>query len=169
MSSPTLPGKRTLSSLKLSLAISPSKRPRVAPPPLAVAQIAAVSFSSIPSTSSTSPSSSAFSLPKFVESLSTSPVAGSTVSERDLLDLECSSLDESWLALLQDELRKDYFVGNLKPFLWKEGVKGVGNSTGKVFPPGEWAGARMHMKSGRGANHLLVQLKISTPGQGTHL
>ncbi|KAL8277547.1 hypothetical protein RQP46_009979 [Phenoliferia psychrophenolica] len=70
----------------------------------------------------------------FLASLSSEPSGGRTVSDRDLLGLEAETMDESWLALLQDELRKEYFL-KLKAFLWTEGVRGAGDSKkGKVFP-----------------------------------
>ncbi|KAM0791321.1 hypothetical protein ACM66B_005793 [Microbotryomycetes sp. NB124-2] len=76
-----------------------------------------------------------FSLTTFNQSLSTKPRPSSGLSEAQLLQLECSTLDPSWLQLLQQEIRKDYFLG-LKEALWKEGVRTVEDSVkGKVFPP----------------------------------
>lgn len=79
----------------------------------------------------------------FIASLLTEPTAGRTVAERELLQLECESMDESWLTLLQGELRKEYFLA-LKSFLWTEGVRGVKDSKkGKVFPAGESRGSAL--------------------------
>jgi uracil-DNA glycosylase len=58
------------------------------------------------------------------------------LSERELLALEVATIDPSWLELLQDEIRKPYFI-KLKEALWKEGVRGVHGKCNKtnVFPP----------------------------------
>ena len=89
---------------------------------------------------SVSPPLSTFSRAAFIDRLSTASPNGAT-SEKDLLELECQTLDESWLAMLQDEIRKSYFL-DLKRFLWKEGVRGVDTSVvGKVFPAGACAGS----------------------------
>ncbi|TFK98679.1 uracil-DNA glycosylase [Pterulicium gracile] len=61
---------------------------------------------------------SEFSLTKFKESLNP--------EERKLLLLECEAMDESWLALLEKEIRKPYFL-RLKTFLWQEGIHDLGD------------------------------------------
>lgn len=87
-----------------------------------------------------------FSLETFSANLSSAPPKGSssTVSTRELLELECVTLDESWLAGLSKELEKPYFL-KLKQFLWDEGVRGVGaaevKGRKKVFPPGSSRGS----------------------------
>lgn len=115
--------KRASSSFKLPLMASspPAKRARLSSPPTAA-----------------SSSTNTFSPATFLASLRSAPVGTSKQSEQELLELECDSMDPSWLSLLQDEVRRPYFL-KLKESLWKEGVKGVGNSTcgGKVFPPRE--------------------------------
>lgn len=83
-----------------------------------------------------SKSASTFDVEAYTASLSTKPSPGSGLSERELLALEVATIDPSWLELLQDEIRKPYFI-KLKEALWKEGVRGVhgkGNKT-NVFPP----------------------------------
>ena len=96
--------------------------------------------------------STPFSLETFTANLSSAPPKSSTVSVRELLALECATLDESWLAGLSKELEKSYFL-KLKQFLWDEGVRGVGaaevKGKKKVFPPGSlpfyavwWEGSR---------------------------
>lgn len=60
---------------------------------------------------------------KFIESL--------TDEERDLLDLELNTMEDSWFELLYKEFTKPYFL-NLKRFLKKEWE---GNTT--IFPPKE--------------------------------
>jgi uracil-DNA glycosylase len=42
--------------------------------------------------------------------------------EKRLLQLECGAMNETWLKLLKDEIRKPYFM-KLKKFLWQEGVR----------------------------------------------
>ncbi|KAF9266546.1 uracil-DNA glycosylase [Marasmius fiardii PR-910] len=56
--------------------------------------------------------------------------------ERNLLNLESQLLGKSWFKLLQDEIRKPYFI-SLKRFLWEKGVKGPEDSAPslKIFPP----------------------------------
>ncbi|KAG7089842.1 hypothetical protein E1B28_011487 [Marasmius oreades] len=55
--------------------------------------------------------------------------------DRKLLNLECQILGKSWLKLLQDEIKKPYFI-SLKRFLWGKGVKGLDDSAASlnVFP-----------------------------------
>ncbi|GAA5942308.1 hypothetical protein JCM3775_003218 [Rhodotorula graminis] len=76
-----------------------------------------------------------FSPAAFLSSLSTSPPSP---TEADLLSLEGATLGASWLAHLDKELRKPYFL-DLKRFLWKEGLRGTEDrgEGGKlrVFPP----------------------------------
>lgn len=55
--------------------------------------------------------------------------AGLTPEQRDLLELEIDTLDESWMAHLKDELVTKEFL-NLKRFLKKEIASGA-----KIFPP----------------------------------
>lgn len=60
---------------------------------------------------------------------------GGTTSTKELLLLEGQTLDTSWLSLLQDEVKKDYFL-KLKQFLAKEGLLGVKpNPKCLVLPP----------------------------------
>ncbi|SCV74697.1 BQ2448_7726 [Microbotryum intermedium] len=66
--------------------------------------------------------------------LASLPSVGPSPTTRELLSLECATLDPSWLALLKDEITKDYFL-DLKRFLWNEGVQGSESTTNKVFPP----------------------------------
>ncbi|PWY64539.1 uracil-DNA glycosylase [Aspergillus heteromorphus CBS 117.55] len=73
-------------------------------------------------TSTPSPSSS-FNKLKWVSSL--------TSEQKELLQLEIDTLDESWLAQLKEELVKPEFLG-LKRFLCKERQSGA-----KIFPPEE--------------------------------
>jgi len=54
-----------------------------------------------------------------------------TPEQKDLLQLEINTLDESWLAHLKDEVVTTEFL-NLKRFLKKEK-----DSKAKVFPPEE--------------------------------
>lgn len=71
-------------------------------------------------------------------SLSTSPpatkfdkqrwLAGLTSEQKDLLQLEIDTLDESWLAVLKDEIVSREFL-DLKRFLQKE------VATQKIYPP----------------------------------
>lgn len=56
-------------------------------------------------------------------------VAGLTAEQRDLLQLEIDTLDESWLAQLKAELVTKEFL-DLKRFLNKEASAGK-----KIFPP----------------------------------
>lgn len=58
-------------------------------------------------------------------------VASLTPEQRDLLQLEINTLDESWLAHLKDEVVTTEFL-NLKRFLKKEK-----DSKAKIFPPEE--------------------------------
>ncbi|KAM0749935.1 uracil-DNA glycosylase [Meredithblackwellia eburnea MCA 4105] len=69
--------------------------------------------------------------------LSTTTKSGHQASEKDLLQLEVDSIDPSWFNLLQQEMRKSYFL-DLKSFLWSEGLRGVADSKkAKVFPPAQ--------------------------------
>lgn len=82
-----------------------------------------------------------FSRTEYFQSLSTvKPNNGTGQSEKELLTLECSvkeGLDESWLILLKDEIRKQYFL-QLKQFLWNEGMRTPELTLkGKVYPAGE--------------------------------
>lgn len=74
-------------------------------------------------TQSTGPSSrsSSFNKDKWVASL--------TAEQRELLQLEIKTLDESWLAHLKEEVVTPEFL-NLKRFLKKEKDSGT-----KIFPP----------------------------------
>ena len=56
-------------------------------------------------------------------------VAGLTAEQKDLLNLEIETLDESWLAHLKEEVLTKEFL-NLKRFLKKEIASGV-----QIFPP----------------------------------
>ncbi|QKX58944.1 uncharacterized protein TRUGW13939_06072 [Talaromyces rugulosus] len=67
------------------------------------------------------PSSSRFNKEKWVSSL--------TAEQKELLQLEINTLDESWLAHLKDEVVSPEFL-NLKRFLKKEKDSGV-----TIFPP----------------------------------
>ncbi|KAF8907334.1 uracil-DNA glycosylase-like protein [Gymnopilus junonius] len=69
-----------------------------------------------------------FSLSAYQESLSE--------KERSLLQLECETMGKSWLKVLKDEIKRPYFIA-LKEFLWKEGVRGIGDipSMLRVYPP----------------------------------
>jgi uracil-DNA glycosylase len=58
-------------------------------------------------------------------------VATLTLEQKELLQLEIDTMDESWLAHLKEELIKPEFLA-LKRFLQKEKQMGV-----KVFPPEE--------------------------------
>lgn len=58
-------------------------------------------------------------------------VAGLTAEQRDLLQLEIDTLDESWLAQLKAEVVTKEFL-DLKRFLNKEASAGK-----KIFPPRE--------------------------------
>ncbi|KAI0784169.1 uracil-DNA glycosylase [Abortiporus biennis] len=55
--------------------------------------------------------------------------------EKQYLALECQTLGKSWLKVLKDEIRKDYFI-NLKKFLWQQGVKGPNDTAKslKIYP-----------------------------------
>ncbi|KAL0577652.1 uracil DNA glycosylase [Marasmius crinis-equi] len=68
-----------------------------------------------------------FSMKSFQESLNE--------DHRNLLALECQVMGKSWLKLLQDEIKKPYFI-SLKRFLWERGVRGADDSaaTLKVYP-----------------------------------
>lgn len=66
-------------------------------------------------------SSSSFNKDKWVASL--------TAEQKDLLQLEIDTLDESWLAQLRDEVLTPEFLA-LKRFLKKEKQAGA-----KIFPP----------------------------------
>ncbi|GAA6059178.1 hypothetical protein JCM10212_005523 [Sporobolomyces blumeae] len=117
-------------SLKVPSPTPTAKRPRVASPPHH--PIA----SSSASTTTTSPSASnPFSPTAYHASLDST---GSEPTERSLLELECETLDPSWLDLLQHELTKPYFV-NLKRFLWDQGLRGTNDRDAKgkltVLPP----------------------------------
>lgn len=65
--------------------------------------------------------SSSFNKQKWVDSL--------TQGQRDLLQLEINTMDESWLARLKEEILTPEFLA-LKQFLKKEKDAGV-----KIFPP----------------------------------
>ena len=65
--------------------------------------------------------SSSFNKQKWVDSL--------TQEQKDLLQLEINTMDESWLARLKDEVVTPEFLA-LKQFLKKEKEAGV-----KIFPP----------------------------------
>lgn len=67
------------------------------------------------------PSGSRFNKEKWVSSL--------TTEQKELLQLEINTLDESWLAHLKDEVVSPEFL-NLKRFLKKEKDSGV-----TIFPP----------------------------------
>ncbi|KAK4054508.1 uracil DNA glycosylase [Microbotryomycetes sp. JL201] len=138
-----IPNKRTRTNVGSSL--SPAGASGVA----VAARSAATAASGVtPSTSTdTAPTSrdsavppppkglAPFSLSQFQQTLSTKARPSSGLSEAQLLALECTTLDPSWLQLLKTEIRKDYFL-NLKELLWKEGVRTVDDSAkGKVFPP----------------------------------
>lgn len=69
------------------------------------------------------PKSSSFNKDKWVESL--------TPEQRELLQLEIDTLDESWLVHLKADLITTEFL-NLKRFLKKEK-----DTKAKVFPPDE--------------------------------
>lgn len=58
-------------------------------------------------------------------------MASLTPEQKDLLQLEIDTLDESWLAHLKDEVVSPEFL-NLKRFLKKEKDSGA-----KIFPPEE--------------------------------
>lgn len=73
--------------------------------------------------SATAPKSSSFNKDKWVESL--------TAEQRELLQLEIDTLDESWLVHLKGDLITTEFL-NLKRFLKKEK-----DTKAKVFPPDE--------------------------------
>ncbi|GAA5830085.1 hypothetical protein JCM11251_006868 [Rhodosporidiobolus azoricus] len=141
-----------LNGAAASRAAAPAaKRARTAtsPPLVSVLSTAASSSASsaaAPVASSTSPKSTSdpFDAATFAQSLSTapSPPTSDSPSEADLLALECSTLDPSWLAKLSTEVRKPYFL-ELKRFLWNEGLRGTedrekegkGKGKLKVFPP----------------------------------
>lgn len=61
---------------------------------------------------------------------------GDTVSERDLLALECDTMGEAWLEQLAPELVKPSFLA-VKRQLWNEGLRGVEVAQTKIFPPGK--------------------------------
>ncbi|GAA5869352.1 hypothetical protein JCM1840_005447 [Sporobolomyces johnsonii] len=110
-----------------------AKRPRLSPP---LTTVPSASLPSTPlSTSAIANSASTFAPSAYQAALAT---AGSSPTEADLLRLECETLDPSWLALLQDELKKPYFL-SLKKFLWQEGLRGTtekdDKGKAKVFPP----------------------------------
>ncbi|ANZ76644.1 BA75_03363T0 [Komagataella pastoris] len=56
-------------------------------------------------------------------------ISGLTDEEKQLLNTEITTMDDSWLAVLHDELQKPYFL-DLKRFLATEECQGV-----VVFPP----------------------------------
>ncbi|GAA5961630.1 hypothetical protein JCM21900_002832 [Sporobolomyces salmonicolor] len=110
-----------------------AKRPRLSPP---LSTVPSTSLPSTPlSTSAIANSLSTFAPSAYHAALATT---GSSPTEADLLRLECETLDPSWLALLQDELRKPYFL-SLKKFLWQEGLRGTTakdeKGRARVFPP----------------------------------
>lgn len=144
-------GFATFSKPLGALSASAAKKPRLSSPTAGVdAAIAAGNNGGDAASCSSSSSNSAaplaansldnFDLSAYIASLSTEPLPGSDLSERQLLALECATLDPSWLAVLQDEIRKPYFI-KLKQALWKEGVRGVQDSLKKtavpVFPPAQ--------------------------------
>ncbi|KAF9484336.1 uracil-DNA glycosylase [Pholiota conissans] len=69
-----------------------------------------------------------FSLSAYLDSMSE--------PEKKLLKLECDVMGKVWLKVLEDEIRKPYFL-SLKEFLWKEGYHGIDDTspTLKVYPP----------------------------------
>lgn len=151
-------------SLKRQLAAVAPLAKRARPSEPAAAALVAVAVASPVASSSTRAA--------FIASLSTEPAGGRTVAERELLGLECDTLDESWLTLLQSELRKDYFL-SLKAFLWTEGVRGVKDSTkGKVFPAGELLCScreRMLTPATSSRGHLRLESILADPRrQGCH-
>ncbi|GAA96018.1 uncharacterized protein L969DRAFT_19716 [Mixia osmundae IAM 14324] len=54
--------------------------------------------------------------------------------ERDLLDLEMTTLGSTWLKVLAPEIKKPYFL-TLKRFLWREGLRQANVQQTKIFPP----------------------------------
>lgn len=82
-----------------------------------------LSTESTNSTSTAPARTSSFNKEKWVASL--------TPEQKDLLQLEINTLDESWLAHLKDEVVTAEFL-NLKRFLKKEK-----DSKAKIFPPEE--------------------------------
>ncbi|KAG6868314.1 hypothetical protein C0993_005039 [Termitomyces sp. T159_Od127] len=68
-----------------------------------------------------------FSMSEYLETL--------TDDQKRLLRLECEVMGKSWLKLLQDEIKKPYFIA-LKRFLWDEGVRGPDDSSAtlKIYP-----------------------------------
>ena len=106
------------------IATSEAKKPK--------ANASITSFFAAPKSSPTSSSSTkpvpepaapAFDKEKWVESL--------TEEQKQLLKLEIATLDESWLAVLKDEVTSKDFL-NLKRFLMSEVQSGK-----KVFPPSQ--------------------------------
>ena len=112
-------GKRSLSPA--AAVESAAKKPRLSEPVASTSKVA-VAPNPIPAI--------AFDLDKFKSELSTS----SSPSERDLLALELD-IGESWLKVLHNELKKDYFL-KLKRTLWDEGLKGKEVKQNKIFPAG---------------------------------
>lgn len=117
--------------------VSSPKKARVSPDDAASSSIARPA-STVAAGPTDVPASAAprFDVNVFRDSLSVDRVEGKP-SERELLTLECECLHESWLSLLQKEIRMSYFL-TLKRFLWQEGLRlpDDASSKTKIFPPG---------------------------------
>lgn len=79
---------------------------------------------------STTLTSLPFSRSTFIASLSSTSTSKGQASERDLLQLECETMEISWMRALQEDIRSPAFL-ELKRFLHGEKSKGV-----KVYPAG---------------------------------
>jgi uracil-DNA glycosylase len=110
--------------------------------------------SPIASSSSASP----FSRATYTASLSKVAKTSFKQSEAELLALECETMEENWLEMLQTEIRKPYFL-SLKSFLWAEGVQGAEVQSSKVYPAGTFHTRRVWKVAdgSRSPGHLRVE------------
>ncbi|KAG6898192.1 hypothetical protein C0992_003304 [Termitomyces sp. T32_za158] len=80
--------------------------------------------------------------------------------QKRLLRLECEVMGKSWLKLLQDEIKKPYFIA-LKQFLWVEGVRGPDDTsvTLKIYPAPKNIYAWSNTPLGKVKIHIMGEAK----------
>ncbi|KAL1659922.1 uracil-DNA glycosylase-like protein [Schizophyllum commune] len=144
---------------------APAKKDGAAEPALKKPKLVASASSSSVTSSPTKAASGIqtlnsipFSVSAFVESLSD--------EQKRLLKLEIECMNKTWLKILQDEIKKPYFIA-LKRYLWEEGVHGPDDTPTplKVYPPPRDIYSWSHTPLGRVKVVILGQDPYHGPGQ----
>ncbi|KAL1733780.1 uracil-DNA glycosylase-like protein [Schizophyllum commune] len=142
----------------------PAKKDGTAEPALKKPKLAASASSSSVTGSPTKASgvqtlnSIPFSVSAFIDSLND--------EQKRLLKLEIECMNKTWLKILQDEIKKPYFIA-LKRYLWEEGVHGPDDTPTplRVYPPPRDIYSWSHTPLGRVKVVILGQDPYHGPGQ----